>query len=271
MLALAAALCWGIGDFSGGLAARRSDPFRAVFFAYCVGLVAMLVVAITRGEKLTTPAALEWGALAGLSGMVGVGSLWRGFTVGRMGIVAPLSAVLSAAIPVLFEGLTNGLPHLLQLVGFAAALAGIWLLSRPEHLGGRPKGLGLAVLAGIGFGGFFIGLSQVGHNAVFWPLAAARAVCVAVMAAFALATRRQVSLRHSPLGLFVLAGLLDVGGNLFFLLAIQNGRLDVTAVLGSLYPAITALAAWWVIKERMTRLQVFGVCMAVLAIILITL
>ncbi len=270
-LALTAAICWGTGDFSGGLAARRSDAFRAVFFAYCVGLVAMLIVALARGEKLTTPADLGWGALAGLSGMVGVGSLWRGFTVGRMGIVAPLSAVLSAALPVIFEGFSKGLPHALQLVGFVAALAGIWLLSRPEHLSGRPKGLGLAVLAGLGFGGFFIGLDQVGQTALFWPLAAARAACVAVMVVFALATRRRVSLRHSPLGLFVLAGVLDVAGNLFFLLAVQSGRLDVTAVLGSLYPAVTALAAWWVIKERMTRLQVFGVCMAVLAIILITL
>ncbi len=270
-LALTAALCWGAGDFSGGLAARRSDAFRAVFFAYCVGLVAMLIIALARGEKLTTPADLVWGALAGLSGMVGVGSLWRGFTVGRMGIVAPLSAVLSAALPVLFEGISRGLPQPVQMVGFAAALTGIWLLARPERLSGRPRGLGLAVLAGIGFGGFFIGLGQVSQNAVFWPLAAARAACVGVMAAFALATRRPVSLQHSPLGLFFLAGVLDVAGNLFFLLAVQSGRLDITAVLGSLYPAVTALAAWWVIKERMTRLQVFGVCMAVLAIILITL
>ena len=270
-LALTAAICWGTGDFSGGLAARRSDAFRAVFFAYCIGLVAMLIVALARGEKLTTPADLGWGALAGLSGMVGVGSLWRGFTVGRMGIVAPLSAILSAALPVIFEGFSKGLPHALQLVGFGAALAGIWLLSRPEHLSGRPKGLGLAVLAGLGFGGFFIGLDQVGQNVLFWPLAAARAACVAVMVIFALATHRRVSLRRSPLGLFVLAGVLDVGGNLFFLLAIQHGRLDVTAVLGSLYPAVTALAAWLVIKERMNRFQVLGVCVAVLAIILITL
>lgn len=142
--ALTAAVCWGTGDFSGGLAARRSDAIKAALLSYCVGLAAMLVVAITSGEKFTTPADLGWGALAGLSGLVGVGSLWRAFTVGRMGIIAPLSAVLSAALPVIFEGLTKGLPNPLQLVGFAAALAGIWLLARPERLSGRPKGLGLA-------------------------------------------------------------------------------------------------------------------------------
>jgi drug/metabolite transporter (DMT)-like permease len=124
---------------------------------------------------------------------------------------------------------------------------------------------------GIGVGGFFIGLGQIGPNAVFWPLAAARAALRGRDGGLCAGTRRKVSLQHSPLGLFVLAGVLDVGGNLFFLLAVQNGRLDVTAVLGSLYPAVTALAAWWVIKERMTRFQVLGVGMAVLAIILITL
>jgi drug/metabolite transporter (DMT)-like permease len=128
----------------------------------------------------------------------------------------------------------------------------------------------MAVLAGLGFGCFFIGLDQVGEKAVFWPLAAGRAASVAVMTVIALGTRRKVNLQHSPLGLFTLAGVLDVSGNLFFLLAIQSGRLDVTAVLGSLYPAVTAVIAWWAIKERLTRLQALGILAAVVAIILIT-
>lgn len=270
-LALAAAISWGAGDFSGGLAARRSDPFRAVLASYSVGLVLMVAAALVSAEKLTAPADLGWGALSGLFGMVGVGCLFQGFVTGRMGIVAPVSAVLAAGFPVIFEAFTRGLPSELQLVGFAAALAGIWLLSRPERLSGPPKGLGMAVLAGLGFGSFFIALDQVGPNAVFWPLAAGRAAAVAVMLAFALATRRALNLRHGPLKLFALTGTLDMGGNLLFLLATQNGRLDVTAVLSSLYPAVTALIAWWRIKERMTHLQVLGVGVAVVAIVLITL
>jgi drug/metabolite transporter (DMT)-like permease len=269
-LALIAAFCWGAGDFTGGLSARRSDPIRAVLFSYTVGLAAMVILALARREQLTTPADLAWGALAGLSGMLGVGFLFRGFTSGRMGIVAPVSAVLAAALPVLFEALTKGLPGQLQLAGFIVALLGIWLLSRPQRLSGPPKGLGMAILAGLGFGGFFIGLGQVGQNAVFWPLAAGRAASVAVLLAFTLITRRSLNLPRRSLGLFVLAGLLDVGGNLFFLLSIQIGRLDVTAVLGSLYPAVTALIAWWAIKERLTLTQIFGVALAVLAIVLIT-
>jgi drug/metabolite transporter (DMT)-like permease len=269
--ALIAAVCWGAGDFSGGLAARRSNPFLAVLLSYSVGLTMLILVAFAREEKLTTLADLAWGAMAGLCGMVGVGCLYRGFYIGRMGIVAPISGVLATALPVIFEAFAKGLPQVLKLVGFGVAILGIWLLSRPEPLGRHPQGLGMAVLAGLGFGCFFISLGQVGTNAVFWPLVAGRAAAVIVMFAFALVTRRKVNLTRSPLRLLLLAGVLDVSGNLFFLLGIQNGRLDTTAVLGSLYPAVTAVIAWWTIKERMTRLQVLGICAAILAIVLITL
>jgi uncharacterized membrane protein len=271
LFALTAATCWGSADFSGGLAARRSDAYHSVLVSYSVGLAALAVLALARGEALTTPADLGWGAVAGLSGMLGLVFLYHGFAAGRMGIVAPVSAVLATAIPVIFNAFTKGLPDNLILLGFGVAIVGIWLLSRPERLAGRPLGLGMAVAAGLGFGGFFIALDQIGANAVFWPLVAGRAVSCALMAAFILATRRSVQLRQVPLGLLTLAGLLDAAGNLFFLLAVQNGRLDVAAVLGSLYPAVTAILARLTIKEHMTRLQVIGVSAAMLAIVLITL
>ncbi|HEX9597058.1 MAG TPA: EamA family transporter, partial [Anaerolineales bacterium] len=200
----------------------------------------------------------------------GLGFLFRGFATGRMGIVAPVSAVLATGIPVIFTALTTGLPRELQLLGFGLAVVSILLLSRPEPRGGRPAGLGMALLAGLGFGGFFTALGQVGESAVFWPLVAGRLAACALMATFALSTRRQVIPPFTPLGLLALAGTLDVGGNLLFLMAIQSGRLDVTAVLGSLYPAVTAILAWLVTKERMARLQVIGVAAAVLAIVMIT-
>jgi drug/metabolite transporter (DMT)-like permease len=187
-----------------------------------------------------------------------------------MGIVAPVSAVLAAAIPVVFAAFTVGLPRELQLLGFGLALISIWLLSRPEPLGSRPAGLGEALLAGLGFGGFFIALGLIGESAIFWPLVAGRLAACGLMVAFALATRRAVTLPQLPLGLLVLAGALDVGGNVFFLLAVKSGRLDVAAVLGSLYPAVTAILAWLITREHMTGLQVIGVAVAVLAIVLIT-
>jgi len=270
MSALAAAVCWGAGDFTGGLAARRSQVLSAVFISYSVGLIALTLIALARGEPFPVFADLAWGGLAGLSGLVGIGFLFRGFAAGRMGIVAPVSAVLATALPVIFNALTEGLPREVQLIGFGFALAGIWLLSRPERLGSRPDGLGMAILAGLGFGGFFIGLGQISETAVFWPLVAGRAVSCTVMLAAAILSRRPLVLPESPVPLLVTAGILDVAGNLFFLLAIQNGRLDITAVLGSLYPAVTTLLALLFVKERMTRQQIIGVSLAVLAIILIT-
>ncbi len=270
IFALSAAAAWGSGDFTSGLVSRRIGPFHTVFISYTVGLLALLLVALVRREPLPPASDLIWGAIAGLSGMVGLGFLMRGFVTGRMGIVAPVSAVLATAIPVLFTAATEGLPEQLQLLGFGLAISSIWLLSRREKLGVRPAGLGMALLAGLGFGGFFIALGQVGGTAVFWPLVAGRLAACTVMAAFALSTRRPVIPAPFPLGLLALAGILDVAGNLFFLLAMQLGRMDVTAVLGSLYPAVTAVLARLLTQEHMARLQVIGVAVAVLAIVMIT-
>jgi drug/metabolite transporter (DMT)-like permease len=270
LFALLAAAAWGSGDFTGGLASRRVGPFHTVFIAYTVGLLALVIVALARHEPFPPTPDLLWGALAGLSGMVGLGFLFRGFAIGRMGIVAPVSAVLAAAIPVVFTALTEGLPRQLQLLGFGLALTSIWLLARPERFGGRPAGLGMALLAGLGFSGFFIALGQVSERAVFWPLVAGRLAACTAMAVFALAARKPIISSTFPLALLALAGILDVLGNLFFLLAMQLGRMDVTAVLGSLYPAVTAILAWLITKEHMARLQMIGVAIAVLAIVMIT-
>ncbi len=156
------------------------------------------------------------------------------------------------------------------MIGFGVAIVGIWLLARPERLGGRPAGLRLAITAGLGFGTFFIALDQVSASAVFWPLVAGRVTACAAMVVFALATHRSLRPDRSLAGLLVLAGVLDVAGNYFFLLAVQSGRLDIAAVLGSLYPAITAILAVLLIRERLTRVQGLGVCAAILAIVLIT-
>jgi drug/metabolite transporter (DMT)-like permease len=237
---------------------------------YVISFIILVSTALLRGEQFSQPADLIWGALAGVLVMAGYGFLLRGFASGRMGIVAPVSGVLATAIPVIFAAFTEGLPRGLQLAGFGLALASIWMLSRPEKLGSRPAGLGMALLAGLGFGGFFTALDQVGENAVFWPLAAGRLAAFMLMMAFAFSSRRPLIPQAPPLALLALLVLLDVGGNLFFLLAVQTGRLDVAAVLASLYPAVTTTLAWLITKEHMARLQVIGAVVAVLAIALIT-
>jgi len=237
---------------------------------YVISFTILVSTALFRREPISQPADLMWGALAGILVMAGYGFLLHGFTSGRMGIVAPVSGVLATAIPVIFAAITEGLPRGLQLLGFGLALVSIWMLSRPEKFGSRPAGLGMALLAGVGFGGFFTALDQVGEDAIFWPLAAGRLTACVLMVAYAFSARHSLIPQDPPLVLLVLLGLLDVGGNLFFLLAVQTGRLDVAAVLASLYPAVTAILAWLITKEHMARLQVIGTLVAVLAIALIT-
>ncbi len=271
LFALSAAAAWGSGDFTNGLAARRAGAFRAVLVSYTVGLLALAGVALARGEMLPPLPDVLWGAAAGLTGVAGLGFLLRGFSEGRMGIVAPVSAVLATSLPVIVSSLTEGMPGALQLAGFGVALAGLWLLSRPQARGGRPGGLGLALLAGVGFGTFFVALDQIGASAVFWPLIAGRLAALGVMLPVVLVRRWPLLPQGTPLGLLALAGVLDAGGNLFFLLATQTGRLDVAAVLASLYPGVTALLAWSIGGEHLTRWQVVGAAAAIVAIVLITL
>jgi drug/metabolite transporter (DMT)-like permease len=271
IFALSAAVAWGSGDFTGGVIARRIGVLHTTFVSYAVALIILVIVALVRLESFPAPVDLMWGALAGLFGMAGFGFLLRGFATGRMGIVAPVSAVLATAIPVIFSVFGEGLPRPLQLVGFGLALISIWLLSRPEKLGGSPAGLGMALLAGLGFGGLFTALDQISEAAIFWPIAAGRLAACAAMILFALGTQQSLIPQLPPFGLLLLLGVLDIGGNLFFLLAVQTGRLDVAAVLASLYPGVTALLAWWIAKEHLAALQVFGLALAILSIVLITL
>jgi drug/metabolite transporter (DMT)-like permease len=187
-----------------------------------------------------------------------------------MGITAPITAVLAASLPVLFSAFVQGLPGLLQLVGFVLALIAVGLISRPEAAGGRPEGVGLALLAGLGFGGFLILIGQVSPTAIFWPLTVARLSSFLFMLAMVLTRRQELLPKKSAFPLVLLAGTLDVAGNAFFVLATHAGRLDVAAILSSLYPAVTVLLASIILRERVTRLQAIGIIFALVAIPLIS-
>ena len=187
-----------------------------------------------------------------------------------MGVVAPIAAMLSAAIPVLFGALIEGLPAPIQLIGFVLAFIAVGLISGLGVVKGRPKGLGLALLAGLGFGSFFILISRVSHGAIFWPLAAARLSSLLFLFAIVLIRRQKVLPEKSVWPVVFLAGALDVAGNVFFVLATHTGRLDVAAILSSLYPAVTVLLATIILRERVTRLQTIGIFVALVAIPLIS-
>ena len=267
---LAASLFWGSGDFNGGLASRRSNASSVVIAAYAIGCVLLIALALLWTEPFPSPIDILWGALAGLAGATGLIAFYSALSIGRMGIAAPVSAILTASLPVLFSLFTAGLPTWLQLGGFILALIAIGLISRPERAKGRPEGLGLAMLAGCGFGCFFILISRVTPTSTFWPLAVARLTAVLFLLVVVL-LRREPTLPKMKVAPFViLAGVLDAIGNAFFVLATHNGRLDIAAVLSSLYPAATVLLAAIVLRERVTRIQGIGILIALIAVPLIS-
>ncbi|MBL8057302.1 MAG: EamA family transporter [Anaerolineales bacterium] len=268
---LLSAAVWGAGDFCGGLAARRAaSTYAVVIGSQLVGILLVLGLALGLREPLPPAVSWLWGALAGWAGAIGLLALYRALASGRMGVAAPLSAVFAAALPVAAAALAQGLPSALTLAGFGLALTGVWLLSRPA--GAVPfawRDLGLPLLAGTGFGLFFVFIALAGQAATFWPLVASRSASLALMLAITAAARQAPLPERPAWPLAALSGLLDACGNACFALAAQAGRLDVAAVLSSLYPASTVLLAVLVLKERFTRLQVAGIAAALAAIVLI--
>jgi drug/metabolite transporter (DMT)-like permease len=285
---LVSALSWGAGDFSGGLATKRAPVFIVLTIGHGFGLLLLIGVALVWGESVPAVVDLAWGLSAGLSGAVGLAALYRALAIGRMGLVAPVSSVIGAALPVLFSALLEGLPGALTLAGFGLALLGIWLVAGVGGAAGGRAGLRLALLAGCGFGVLFILLDRVAEGAVFWPLAAARCGSFALVTLILLIRRTyqnqeprtenhptvlgaRFSVLSSPVLIPVLlAGALDVAGNVFFVLAAQSGRLDIAAILSSMYPAATVLLAALLLSERVTRPQLAGIGAVLAAIMLIT-
>jgi len=266
---LASALSWGACDFSGGLASKRAPVFGTLAVSYTVGLLLLIGLALVWGERLPPVADLGWGFAAGLASTVGGAALYRGLAIGQMGVVAPVSAVLTAALPTLFGMFIEGLPGLRTFIGFGLAVAGIWLVAGNGGVTLERSGLGLALLAGCGFGIFFILLHRAGADRVFWPLVASRVGSLVVVLPVAYSQRQRAPKARWPLVLMVITGVLDVAGNTFFVLAGQTGRLDVAAILASLYPASTVLLAALILGERVRRPQAIGIVVALAAIALI--
>lgn len=268
--ALLSAAIWGSGDFCGGLATRKHQPFQVLLLTSSVGILLLVVCGVAFGELSPCWTDLAWAALAGLAGAFGIAALYQALAQGSAASAAPTAGVLTAIVPVSFAALTLGLPAPAQRLGFALALLGIWLVSRPPggHTEHTRRGMWLALLAGVGFGLFFVLVAQITPGRVFYPLVVARSVSFGVALGM-IRLRRQPLLKPADNPLALLSGLLDTGGNVFYLLATQYTRLDVAAVLASLYPAGTVLLAVLVLKERVSGWQWLGVacCLGSVALI----
>lgn len=268
---LLSAASWGAGDFSGGFATRRANVFGVVVISQIIGLALVVVATLVTHESMPPMENLLWGAASGVSGVVGIVSFYRALATGHMRIAAPVTAVFTAIVPVMVGIFTEKVPSLPQFGGFAIALVGVWALSRPEtEDAGRPKGLGLAVLAGLGFGGFLVFIHRAGDSYVFWPTLSARVASIIVLVLIILWQRKPWRPARNLMHLVFFAGVLDVGGNVAYVLAAQGQQLAIASVVSSLYPAMTVLLARLFLKERITQLQAAGIAAALLAIILIT-
>jgi drug/metabolite transporter (DMT)-like permease len=258
----------------GGLASRRVGAWRAVFYAEIIGLALLLAALGFYREALISTRGLLLGAAAGAIGSLGLLALYRAMQIGKMSIAAPVSALLAALLPVVVGALTVGLPPLTQVAGVGLALLSIWLVSQTEGDARlrleRLSDLRLPLLAGIGFGSYFILIHGVAQEATLWPMIASRTGGTLVLVAVLFLRRESVKIPRVGWPLVMLSGTLDVGGNLFYVLAAQAGRMDIAAVLSSLYPGMTALLAWWMLKEHISGGQRLGILAALAAIVLMT-
>ena len=285
LLALAAAVLWGGGDFSGGMAVKSAGgtmgaALRVILLSHAVSLAILLAVVWWRGDAFPHGAALMWGLVAGVTAGIALACFYVALSRGAMGASAALSGLLAAAIPAAVSAGAEGSPGLLRLAGFVVAGAAIWLIAagpNPEAKTADRGTVWLAVIGGVGFGVYFVALKFAGSAGVIWPLATARmgslAVCsllVGGMAWKAKAGEEKLRLTRAVVIWAMGAVLLDTSGNLLFIAATRAGRLDVAAVLASLYPASTILLAAWTLHERPTRRQGLGMAVAAAAVVMIT-
>lgn len=266
---LASAISWGAGDFCGGLASRRTEIYSVMIFSQIVGLSLLVLLVLLVGEPLPQWNDLIYGALAGICGSFGIYMLYRAMESGKMGVTAPLSAIVAAAIPVVVGLFLEGLPSTAQMLGMTMALPAVWFLSSESSQARLDwDDLRLPILAGIGFAAFFLIIDQVSGRSVLWPLISARMASTLLFSAIALQQGRLLRPGREHGLLILLTGIFEIGGNVFFALASRFGRLDLAALLASLYPAATVILARLVLKEHLRWLQWLGVLLAILALVL---
>jgi len=274
LLALISAVFYGTADFLGGLAARRAAALSATVVAQGVGL---LVVVLALPLFPAGPPSLNgglWAVGAGATGGTGVALLYYGFAVGRVSVVAPVTAVCSITIPVLVAVSLGERPGPLALAGIAIAIASVALISRHDDPAGKPEGhdrsLVIALASGVAIGAFFVCLARAGSASGLWPLVIARAVSTVALAAAARLARVPLVVPRAVVPVVVACGALDVLANALYLIAVREGPLGLVATLASLYPASTVLLARVVLGERLRPVQSIGLACAAAAIVMIT-
>ncbi len=272
---------WGASDFLGGLGAKRANAFLFTSVVNLSGMALAGALALAMGLPFPAIESLRWALAAGSFGGVALSLFYRALAAGKMGLVAPVAAVLGAAIPTLVTAFREGFPSSRHIAGFVLAGVGVWLISRTESgpadvdptrngtkedAAGHPEGLGLAVLAGCGFAGFYLCIHQAGNGSAVWLSVCSRVASLAVTMTIVAFGGLLRALPRPVVGIAVIAGVLDIAGSIVFVVAAQTGRLDSAVVLSSLYPAITVLLARIFLHEHFSRARTLGMLAALAAV-----
>jgi uncharacterized membrane protein len=273
ILALGAAVSWGVGDFLGGVTSRRLALLWVLLSTQLVGLALTLPFAVVRGTPNFDNQAILAAMAGSLCGLVGIAALYRAIALGVASIAAPISAT-GAVLPVAF-GLARGEPTTtLQELGMACALLGVLCASRTgaeqAHLGRNATvGVGFALVAALGFGGFFILLHEASTHDVLWAVSIQRATGSLAIALLVVIRRPKMTVTWSDSPLLLLIGGLDQGANVLYALASTIGLVSLSAILASLYPMVTVVLARVILNERISRVQQSGVALALTGVALV--
>lgn len=274
LLSLIGALIVGASDFGGGVAARRQSPFAVAAWiqAASLGLIVAAVWFVDAPDIRTVD--LTAGVVAGLSGTFSFVSLYAAFSLGKISLLAPVSASVGAVVPTVV-GLARGESlSTINIIGIVVALVAITMVTqeRPDESGENatpPLAFALALLAGLGFSVFFLALAETQQDAGLWPLVTARVVSVPLVAVIALTLGGGITMPRDLRAVVIVAGIAEGISNVFAMWAYQRGPLAVAAVLGAFYPVSTVLLARLVLSEQLRRIQWIGVGMALAAIPLV--
>lgn len=265
-----AVFLWGAADFAGGYGSRRANAFVLTAFSHVCAFVLMLAIALGQHAEFLSRASIVWALIAGAVGGFSLAIFYRALASGQMGLTAPIGALLGAAIPTLVDVALEGAPSRWTIGGFVLAIVAIWLITRPEPSdekdpSGRPAGVGMAALAGVGFAAFYLCIHQASGSPA-WIAVIARVGSFTATATAVVATRAPLTLDRPRVTLGMLAGFLDITASALFIFASQRGRLDEAVVLTSLYPAVTVLLARLVLKEHFSRWKFVGLLAALAAV-----
>lgn len=267
---LLASLGWGVADFGGGLSSRSGPVLGVLLWSQVASLAVGVPVLLASGEPPMQPLDLAIAAAGGALGAAGLALLYRGLAVGRMGVVAPVAAVLTATVPVVFGFIVEGIPSIFAIAGIVFAVLSVTLVSRaPSVPDGRPSGLRYAFAAGITFASFTIAASWLGDGLVVSPTVVIRVVSILVIATWIVVRRAPWRVPRRLWPLLIAIGVIDMSATAAYLIAIGIGPLAIAAILGSLYPVVTTILAAVVLRERISPVHAVGILTAGAAVVLI--